>query len=372
MSTQAVPPSVAQVFLRTETLTAEPPPPRPRLDLVKALFGDLATSLATLLIAALVILALPKLLSWGVVNAIWSGEGAACTGVGACWAFLRDKHPQILFGIYPPEEQWRPMLVVAIFLGLSLWSLPPRHWTRVTLAAWIVGTAAVLVLMGGGVFGLEEVSTSDWGGLPITLLLTVSSLGLGFPLAVVLALARQSDLPVPRMIAVALIEIVRGLPLLSILYVAAIMLPIMLPEGVTIDKLLRALVALTVFSAAYLAEVLRGGLQAIPPGQAEAARALGLSWLQTTRLVVLPQAIAKVIPPLTNTVVVIVKNTSLVLVVGLFDLLSSGRAALADPAWPGPYAETYLFIALIYFAICFSVSRYAAWLERRAAYGVRR
>ena len=145
-----------------------------------------------------------------------------------------------------------------------------------------------------------------------------------------------------------------------------------MPGNFTIDGLVRVLIGIALFAGAYNAEVIRGGLQAIPPGQAEAARALGLTWFQTTRLVVLPQAIAKVIPPLTNTVVVIVKNTSLVLVVGLFDLLSSGRAALADPAWPGPYAETYLFIALIYFAICFSVSRYAAWLERRAAFGVRR
>jgi general L-amino acid transport system permease protein len=162
---------------------------------------------------------------------------------------------------------------------------------------------------------------------------------------------------------------VRGLPLLSILFIASIMLPIMLPDGVHIDKLTRALAALTLFSAAYIAEVLRGGLQGVANGQSEAARALGLSWFQMTRLVVLPQAIRKVIPPLTNTAVVIVKNTSLVLVVGLFDLLSSGRAALADPAWSAPYAETYLFIALIYFVICFGISHYALRLERTLQFG---
>lgn len=367
-----IPPSVANVFVSRSASPALPAPAADRQSLAKALFGEAFTAFATLLIAALLLTAVPQLIGWGVTRGVWSGDGTACTGAGACWVFLREKYPQILFGIYPPAEQWRPMVVVAIFLSLALWSLPPRHWTRATLVAWIVGTLGVLVLMGGGVLGLKEVSTSDWGGLPITLLLTVISLGLGFPLAVVLALGRQSTLPVTRAICVAVIEIVRGLPLLSILYVAAIMLPIMLPDGMTIDKLLRALVALTVFSAAYLAEVLRGGLQALPPGQSEAARALGLSWLQTTRLIVLPQAIAKVIPPLTNTVVVIVKNTSLVLVVGLFDLLSSGRAALSDPAWPGPYAETYLFIALIYFVICFGVSRYALWLERRLSFGATR
>ncbi|MCX7587268.1 amino acid ABC transporter permease [Phenylobacterium sp. 58.2.17] len=370
--TDAVPPTVADVFVRTETLAGRPAPKLRRASLLGALFGDAATAAASLLIGAMLLVAVPKLLAWGVLNGVWSGDGEACTGVGACWAFLREKHPQILFGIYPPAEQWRPVLVVAVFLALALWSLPPRNWTRATLAAWFVGALAALVLMGGGLFGLEAVPTSDWGGLPMTLLLTVASLGLGFPLAVVLALGRQSTLPVTRVVCVTIIEVVRGLPLLSILFVASIMLPLMLPDGVTVDKLLRAIVALTVFSAAYIAEVLRGGLQALPPGQTEAARALGLNWLQTTWLIVLPQALGKVIPPLTNTVVVIVKNTSLVLVVGLFDLLSSGRAALADPAWPAPYAETYLFIALIYFVICFGISRYALWLERRMSFGAAR
>lgn len=369
---QPVPPTVADVFVRTETLAARPAPPLRRRNLVAGLFGDLVTALATLTIGAFLLVAVPKLIAWGVINGVWSGGAEACSGAGACWAFLRDKHPQILFGIYPPAEQWRPLVVIGLILALSLWTLPPRNWTRATLALWGVGVAAAFLLMGGGVFGLAAVPSADWGGLPITLLLTVTSLGLGFPLAVALALGRQSELPAIRVVSVGLIEGVRGLPLLSLLFVASIMLPLMLPDGVTVDKLLRAVVALTVFSAAYIAEVLRGGLQALPPGQTEAARALGLTWLQTTRLIVLPQAIAKVIPPLTNTVVVIVKNTSLVLVVGLFDLLSSGRAALADPDWPAPYAETYLFIALIYFVICFGISRYALWLERRLAFGAAR
>lgn len=368
MSTPA-PPTVADVFVRTALLPEAPAPDFRRKGLARALFGDVFSTAATLLIGALLLMAVPRLIGWGVVDGVWSGDGEACAGAGACWAFLREKHPQILFGIYPPAERWRPVAVVAIFVVLALWSLPPRHWTRTTLVLWGLGTAGVLVLMGGGVFALTAVPTSDWGGLPITLLLTVVSLGAGFPLAILLALGRQSSLPVPRAVSVAVIEVIRGLPLLSLLYVASIMLPIMLPEGVTVDKLLRAVVALTVFAAAYLAEVLRGGLQGLHRGQTEAASALGLTWVQATRVIVLPQAIAKVIPPLTNTVVVVVKNTSLVLVIGIFDLLSSGRAALADPAWPGPYAETYLFVALIYFVICFGISRYALWLERRASHG---
>jgi general L-amino acid transport system permease protein len=254
-----------------------------------------------------------------------------------------------------------------MILAVALWSLPPRNWTRMTLALWLVCMAAVLGLMSGGILGMASVPTTSWGGIVITLLLTISAIGLGFPIAVVLALGRRSPMKVVSLISISVVEIIRGLPLLSLLFIASILLPLMLPDGVAIDKLLRAMVALTLFSAVYLAEVLRGGLQGVPAGQAEAAHALGLGWWHTTRLVVLPQAIGKVIPPLTNTVIVMVKNTSLVLVVGLFDLLSSGRAAATDPAWPAPYVESYLFVATIYFVICFSISRYAYWLETRGA-----
>ena len=248
---------------------------------------------------------------------------------------------------------------------MTVYSLSPRHWRLRTAVLWIVGMAAGLALMQGGVFGLARVPTASWGGLPVTLLLAVCSLGAGLPLGVLLALGRRGSLPTARFISVGIIELIRGLPLVSLLFMASIVLPIMLPAGMTIDSLLRAGIALTVFSAAYLAEVIRGGLQAIPPGQAEASRALGLSWWQMMRLVVLPQALRKVIAPLTNTAIVMIKNTSLVLIVGLFDLLSAGRAALTDPAWPTPYVETYLFIASIYFCICFGLSRYSMWLEHR-------
>jgi general L-amino acid transport system permease protein len=349
-------------------MTLQPPAVR-KNTVWRALFSSIGSTVATLVIGAALLTLLPRLLAWAVVNGVWSGDSAACANAGACWTFLRAKHSQILFGIYPAAERWRPLLVVLLTLALVLWTLPRSHWTRTTLVMWVVGTLLSLFLMAGGALGLTAVPSSSWGGLPITLLLTVLSLGLGFPLAVILALGRRSKMIVPRLLSIGIIEIVRGLPLLSILFIASIMLPIMLPDGVHIDKLSRALAALTLFSAAYIAEVLRGGLQGVANGQSEAARALGLSWFQMTRLVVLPQAIRKVIPPLTNTAVVIVKNTSLVLVVGLFDLLSSGRAALADPAWSAPYAETYLFIALIYFVICFGISHYALRLERTLQFG---
>lgn len=370
MSVHALPSSYVQAATRD-------PEPAPILErrsgaILRSLFGNLISASLTLLLGAMIVALVPKLLSWAVINGVWSGGGKECVSAGACWAFLRAKYPLILFGIYPPDQQWRPVAVVVISVVLTLWSLPLKHWNKRTLALWVVGILAAVLLMGGGIFGLREVPTASWGGLPITLLLTALSLGFGFPLGIALALGRQSQLPAIRYLSIGTIEVVRGLPLLSILFVASVLLPIMLPAGLNVDKLLRALTALTIFSAVYLAEVLRGGLQGITQCQIEAARALGFTWLQMTRLIVLPQAIGKVIPPLTNTAVVIVKNTSLVLVLGLFDLLSSGRAALSDPAWPAPYAETYLLVALIYFIICFGISRYALWLEQHSPFGARR
>jgi general L-amino acid transport system permease protein len=342
-------------------------PPAERSQVVSRLFGDAISALATVVTLALLVYAAKHVIDWAFIQSVWPGaDGGACRAAGgACWAFLGEKMRQILFGIYPPTQQWRPAVVCVLLLALSAGSLPPRFWGRTLALVWIVAMVGAVLLMRGGMLGLEAVPTASWGGLPVTLLLAVCALGLGFPFAIVLALGRRSELPVARMLSIALIELIRGLPLVSLLFIASILLPIMLPAGMSIDSLLRAGAALTVFSAAYLAEVIRGGLQAIPQGQGEASRALGLTWWQMTRLVVLPQAVRAVIAPLTNTAIVMIKNTSLVLIVGLFDLLSSGRVALTDPAWPTPYVETYLFIAGIYFAICFSLSRYAMWLERK-------
>lgn len=355
---------------RRHAAETKPPEPR-RRSLLTVFFGGVSSTFLTLAAGAVLLLAMPRLLQWGVLDAVWTAaDGNACREAsGACWAFLRAKLRQIAFGIYPPDQQWRPLLGMVLMLAAILWSLPPRNWGGRLLLLWGVAVVVFLGLMGGGVFGLVPVPSAYWGGLPVTLILAVSALGIGFPVGVLLALGRRSEMPVPRLLSTGLIEIIRGLPLISLLFMSSIMLPIMLPEGMTIDKLARAGVALTIFSAAYMAEIVRGGLQAVPDGQGEAARALGLQWAQAMRLVVLPQALRTVIPPLTNTAIVMVKNTALVLVVGLFDLLSSGKSALADPAWPSPFAETYLFIAAIYFVICFGLSRYSAFLERRADVG---
>lgn len=333
----------------------------------RLLFGTPLNAVLTLIFVGAFVWSAPGIVRWAVLDAVlWSTDPSACRATsGACWSFVYVKSGQILFGIYPPSERWRSALVCAVIVALLIASVRPQFWGRRLFLGWIGAMAAVLVLMGGGVPGLPAVPTSSWGGLPVTLILTVFAIGVAFPLSIGLALARRSAMPAVRIVSTLLIEAIRGLPLLSLLFVASIMLPLFLPDYLLPDKFARALVALTLFAAAYLAEVVRGGLQAIPKGQYEAAEALGLSFWQRQRLIVLPQALRIVIPALANTIIVMVKNTSLVLVVGLFDLISSGKAALADPAWPSPAAETYLFIGAIYFALSFGFARFADFLERR-------
>jgi general L-amino acid transport system permease protein len=332
----------------------------------KLLFGSPLNAFLTIAFSALLIIAVPPMVRWAMLDAVlFDPNPNACrTTSGACWSFIYAKSGQLLFGIYPVDERWRPAVVCLLILALLGWSVRPASWAPRLLALWIGALVLIVWLMGGGL-GLSEIPTSAWGGLPVTLILTVVAIGTAFPAGILLALARRSMMPTVRISAVIAIETVRGLPLLSILFVASIMLPLFLPESLLPDKFVRALVALTLFAAAYLAEVIRGGLQAIPKGQHEAAAALGLPFWRTQYLVILPQAIRVVIPALANTIIVMIKNTSLVLVVGLFDLISSGKAALADPAWPSPAAETFLFIGAIFFALSFSFARFADFLERR-------
>lgn len=337
----------------------------------KLLFGTPLNASLTLLFAAGLAWSLPRLFHWAVLDAVfWTTEPAACRATaGACWSFIYAKSGQILFGIYPPSERWRAALVCAAILMLLVVSVRPHLWGRGLVLTWIGLMSGVLLLMAGGIPGLPAVPTSSWGGLPVTLILTVFAIGIAFPLSIGLALGRRSTLPAVRIVSTVAIESIRGLPLLSLLFVASIMLPLFLPDYLLPDKFVRALVALTLFAAAYLAEVVRGGLQAIPRGQNEAAESLGLTFWQRQKLIILPQALRIAIPALANTIIVMIKNTSLVLVVGLFDLISSGKAALADPAWPSPAAETYLFIGAIYFALAFGFARFADFLERRGHSG---
>src|SRR5947209_15220694 len=337
------------------------------------LFNSIFNTILTLLAAYLLAVTVPPLIRWALIDAIWSApNGQACRGAGACWAFIHEKLRFILFGRYPYEEQWRPLFVVATFVGMILASCDRRLWGRPLMLLWAGGAVVIAVLMWGGILGLTYVDTSLWSGLPLTLILAVVGMALAFPFAILLALGRRSQLPAVRVISVAYIELVRGVPLITVLFMASVVLPLFLPAGVTIDKLLRAQVAFILFAAAYLAEVVRGGLQAIPKGQIEAADSLGLGYWRRTRLIVLPQALAMVIPPLVNNFIGAFKNTSLVLIIGLFDLLNTANTSLTDQSWQGFAEEAYVFTAAIYFCFCFFMSRYSQMLERNLNKGVRR
>ena len=323
---------------------------------------------AVLTVGIVILLANPllSLVDWAVVDAVWRPDPKACRAAhGACWGFVAEKYRFILFGTYPFDEQWRAAL--ASLLLVALWALSSMKifWRRSLAALWLAGLLVIALLMWGGLAGLPYVDHERWGGLALTLLLSSFGLAAAFPLSVLLALARRSGLPVVRWIATGYIELVRGVPLISLLFMASVMLPLFLPAGTSIDKLLRAQLALVLFAAAYLAEVVRGGLQAIPRSQYEVADALGLSYAQKMLHVVLPQALRIAVPPLVSTFIGFFKDTSLVVIIGLFDLLQAVKASLSEPAWTGFGAEAYLFVALVYFAFCFAMSRYAATLETK-------
>jgi general L-amino acid transport system permease protein len=254
---------------------------------------------------------------------------------------------------------------VLLFIGLYVVSGMRRFWRWELAVIWAGTLTAVGVLMWGGVFGLSLVTEDYWGGLPITLILATFGLAFAFPLAVLVALGRRSvRLPAVKMLCVLYVEIIRGVPLISVLFMASVMFPLFMPAGVNVDKLLRAQIAFILFAGAYLAEVVRGGLQALPKGQAEAADALGLSYWKKTGFIILPQALRLVIPPLVNTFIGFFKDTSLVLIIGLFDLLTMGKVALSDPPWQSFSTEVYIGLAVVYIAFCFAMSKYSRGLER--------
>lgn len=335
------------------------------------MFRDRANAIATVVLGAAIVYAAYRFVTWGVVNAIWSlpqHAGSqpcrAARGEGACWAVVAERVRFIVCGAYPYDEQWRPAMACVLFVTLYVVSAVRAWWRWPLLVLWMVLPAAAVTLLRGGVFGLPEVPSEFWGGLPLTFLLATIGFASAFPLAVALALGRRSQLPIIKGLCIAYIELVRGVPLVTFLFMAAVMFPLFVPQGLTIDKLLRAQVALVMVITAYVAEVVRGGLQAIPRGQYEAAASIGLSYWPTTILIVLPQALRVSIPAIVNTFIAFFKDTSLVIIIGLFDLLGAAKAVIADPKWVGFGVEVYLFAAFVYFAFCYSVSQYSRHLER--------
>ena len=337
------------------------------------LFSSPFNSLLTLLCAAFLAWTIPPAVGWLFTNAVWGHQPvAACDAVrgkGACWAVVWEKFRFMMFGTYPYEEQWRPGIAIVILVSLLMLSALRRFWNRSLIVIWMVGLAITFWLMSGG-FGLSPVRTGQWGGLPVTLILAIFGIAFAFPLGILLALGRRSHLPIIKSLSVIYIEVVRGVPLITVLFMASVMLALFLPVGWQIDQLLRAQVAIILFVAAYLAEAVRGGMQAVPKGQYEAAEALGLPYWKTIGLVIMPQALKISIPPIVNSFISLFKDTSLVVIIAIYDFAYAVKKSVeADFAWKKYFIEALLFSILIYWIFCFAMSKYSQRLEKDLARG---
>ena len=342
------------------------------------LFSSWSNTLLTVLGLYITYVAISGAVSWAFFNATWTGDsGADCTHgrIGACWPFITAKFSQFMYGRYPEAERWRVDLTyILAVIGLVPLMIP---WVRgklyLTIYMLVVFPVLAFILLYGGL-GLRVVPTELWGGLLVTLVVASVAIAGAFPIGILLALGRRSNMPIVRMVSVGFIELVRGVPLITVLFMASVMLPLFLPNGWTIDKLVRALIMVALFSAAYLAEVIRGGLQAIPRGQYEAADALGLTYPQKMGLIILPQALKLVIPGIVNTFIGLFKDTSLVLIIGLFDLLGIVQQNLSDSNWfsPNTAMTGYVFAGIVFWIFCFGMSRYSMLIERQLAAGEKR
>jgi general L-amino acid transport system permease protein len=335
-------------------------------------------------LAALIVWVVPPLAKFMFIDAIWDGASRVdCLPrpehpvVGACWAFVIDRMPFITYGFYPAEERWRVDLffgLLAVAIVWVAWLSAPRRDLGMIYAFVILPIVSFFLLHGFEAIGLPKVETSSWGGILVTIVVATVGIVVSLPLGILLALGRRSDMPVVRTMSVIFIEFVRGVPLITVLFMASLMLPLFVPESWSPDKLVRALVGVALFSSAYMAEVVRAGLQAIPKGQFEAAMAVGLSFWKMMHLIVLPQALRVTIPNIVNSYISLFKDTTLVFVVGIFDFLRAIEAARIDPTWATPVTSVsgYAFAAVFYFICCYSMSRYARFVEARLAAGDKR
>jgi general L-amino acid transport system permease protein len=365
--------------MSTHTFKPDMPPPSkvfgPVAWMRQNLFSSWINTLLTLFSLYLVWLIVPPLLSWAIFNANWVGTTQAdCTKAGACWVFIEQRFGQFMYGYYPMELRWRVNLTVILAIvgaaPLFIDAMPRK--AIYGLAFIVIYPVIAYFLLHGGVFGLDVVATSQWGGLMLTLVIATMGIAGALPLGILLALGRRSKMPAVRVVCVTFIEFWRGVPLITVLFMSSVMLPLFLPEGMNFDKLLRALIGVILFQSAYVAEVVRGGMQAIPKGQYEAAAAMALGYWRSMGLVILPQALKMVIPGIVNTLIALFKDTSLVIIIGLFDLLNSVKQAAADPNWLGMATEGYVFAALVFWIFCFGMSRYSMHLERKLDTGHKR
>ena len=354
------------------TVTA-PPPPTIAEDLKRRYFASPLQAIVSLLSLAVIAFVVWKVLNWAFLSAVFTASGGpeAChAAAGACWSVITERWRIILFGLYPFEEQWRSALACVAVVAMTVLSCIPAFWTGRRLAlVWVAGTALFYILMKGGILGLPYVGEESWGGLALTLFIFVTTCLIGFPLSICLALMRRSELPWISRTTGLIIDSVRSLPLITILFTFAIVLPFALPQWLQGDKLYRVILGSALFFSAYQAEIVRGGMQGVPRGQEEAARALGLGYWRSVSLVLLPQAMRNALPATINQFVISFKETSLVVIIGFFEILASGNAAYGTGEWRFVYVDVYVFIALIYFVFVFSLSRYGAYLERRMAVG---
>ena len=328
------------------------------------LFPNIGNSLLTLGAFYLLYLIIPPLLSWMVFDATWSGTQQEITKEGARWIFIIEKFDQFIYGFYPESLHWRPNLVAFISV-LFLLSLKFIKNIKVKIVLILLYPIICFILIRGGYFTLESVETEKWGGLMLTIIVAAVGIIASFPIGIVLALGRQSDMPIVKTLCVGFIEFIRGVPLITILFMASVVLPLFFHDGISFDKLLRALIGITLFQSAYIAEVVRGGLQAIPRGQYEAYKSLGLNYWQGMILIILPQALKISIPNLVGSFIALFKDTTLVLIIGLFDILAMVTLTNSDTNWLGYEVEGYIFVTFIYWVICFTMSQYSKSIERK-------
>lgn len=362
----------------TDTVAQAPPPTQsigaPRW-LRENLFSSWFNTLLTITTLYLLYVVLIPLLQWALINADWAGSDRnACTSGGACWVFVKENLMKFIYGFYPATERWRVNTTLLLLVLLLAPMFLERFRKKAWLGAFILFGYPIIAfwLLHGGFLGLKAVTTDEWGGLSLTLIISACGMVGAFPFGILLALGRRSDMPIISSFCTAFIELWRGVPLISVLFMASVMLPLFLPEGVNFDKLLRAVVGVIIFQSAYIAEAVRGGLQAIPKGQYEGAQSLGLSYWQMTGLIVLPQALKIAIPGIVGIFISLFKDTSLVAIIGLFDLLGIVEASFADTDWLGYSIEGHLFAALVYWMFCFSMSRYSQHIERKLETGHKR
>ena len=354
----------------------------------KNLFASVSDTIMTVVAVFAMLYYLPGVIDWLFLSAVWTGpDRTVCTttvqgGIqpdgwnGACWAYVNDRFVQFMFGSYPRDLLWRPLLVAVLFVALLVPLLMPKV-PRKGLNALLLLVALPIVayfLLLGGSFGLRYVETPLWGGLMVTLILSFVGIAISFPVGILLALGRRSQMPILRTACIAFIEIIRGVPLITVLFMASVLLPLFLTPGNNIDKFLRALIGVSMFASAYMAEVIRGGLQAIPKGQYEAADALGLSYFSQMTFIILPQAIKLVIPGIVNTFIGMFKDTSLVLIISMYDLLGVVKASFGDSGWITPVTPLtgLIFAGFVFWIFCFGMSRYSAFVERRLDTGHKR